>query len=126
MLLYSRAMRIRQILFANTRATSLLMLSVFVFLTTVQTLSLAHDIIHSDIIHSDYIHSEHESEHEETEFCQILDTVGASKVLIDSAVELNLISQPQKNLDNFVVSCVYARLILKNQARAPPLRLSTT
>ena len=115
----------KRFLLANTRTTSLLMLSVFAMLISVQTLSLAHDIIHSDHLHNDDVHNEHQSDHEETEFCQILDTVGASKVLIDSTVELNLVWQRQISVENFTAPLVTVRVIFKNQARAPPLPLST-
>ncbi len=94
----------RKSLLTNTRAASIAALCVFMVAT--MSLGLAHDLTHS--------------EHEQTEFCEALNSFGSNKavILFEAISEFPLHSQI--DFDTSPPFLVNTTVIFNQRSRAPP------
>jgi len=94
----------RKSLLTNTRAASITALCVFMVATT--SLGLAHDLTHS--------------EHEQTEFCEALNSFGSNKAVILFEAISEFLLHSQIDFDTSPPFLVNTTVIFNQRSRAPP------
>lgn len=83
-----------------------MLLCALLLLVATQSLSLAHEFAHS--------------EHEQTELCEVLNSFGSNKALIQPECSQGFSSHTQIGFADLPISKVETQGIFNHRARAPP------